>query len=176
MNGIIDWFQATFPPNRIVVLLGGILTAVSGAIAAWLAAHFPGLQLGAAEIAGIMAAALLISIRLLDRWIDQWQRGESIDAAADVEAAFDELGDSPEMEALISALGSLEVVSEAITALRERVEKETETLTPLEITEALEAIAKTAAGPLPAAELDEPAAEPAINAAAEEEPPAHHPA
>lgn len=91
LNGIIDWLQATFPPNRIVVLLGGILTAVSSTAAAWLAAHFPGLALNAPEIAGVLAAAALITIRLLDRWIDQWQKGEGIDFAGDTQALFDEL-------------------------------------------------------------------------------------
>lgn len=164
LNAIIDWFQTTFPPNRIAILLAGVITAVSGSIAAWLATHFPGLSLGAAEIAGVLGAAVLITIRLLDRWLDQWQRGENIDAAADVEAAFNELGESPEMEALINSLGTLEEIGQAVAELRKRVESP-DGLTEADIIDALEEIAEKTAGPAP-----EP-----INAGVEEEAPPHHP-
>lgn len=122
----IDFLQALFPPNRIAVLLGGLLTAVSGSIAAWLAANFPGLNLGAPEVAGVMAAALLITVRLLDRWIDQWQRGEQIDAAADLEMALDDLAADPAVQHALSelaqSLGLNEEIGEKIALLRTRVE------------------------------------------------------
>lgn len=122
LNRIIDYLQAKFPPNRIVVLLGGVLTAVSGTVAAWLAVHFPGLSFGAAEVAGIMAGAVLISIRLLDRWIDQWQKGEKVDYPADIEAALEELGEDPALDHALAAFGTLEGVAQSVGELRTRVE------------------------------------------------------
>lgn len=122
LNRIIDWLQATFPPNRLAILLAGIITAVSGTIAAWLATHFPGISLGAAEIAGVLGAAVLITIRLLDRWLDQWQKGEPIAVHPDVEAALEELSDSPDVHDLFSVLGSLEGTGQAIATLRAAVE------------------------------------------------------
>lgn len=122
LNSIIDWLQATFPPNRVVVLLGGVLTAVSGVIAAWLAIHFPGVKLGAPEVAGVMGAALLISIRLLDRWIDQWQRHEPIAVHHDLEQAINELADDPEVQAAFAAVGTLQAAGKSISDLRAEVE------------------------------------------------------
>ncbi len=120
----IDFLQAQFPPNRIAVLLGGLLTAVSATIAAWLAAHFPGLDLGAPEVAGVLAAAALITIRLLDRWIDQWQLGEQINAQADLEDAFDELTEDPAVQHALTelalSLGLAADVNEKIALIRTR--------------------------------------------------------
>lgn len=122
LNRAVDFLQAQFPPNRIVVLLGGLLTAVSATVSAWLAAHFPGLNLGTAEVAGVLGAAALITIRLLDRWIDQWQRQEPVDYQADLEAALDELADDPTVQDILANLGSVEQAAAVIADLRASVE------------------------------------------------------
>jgi len=122
VNRAIDFLQAQFPPNRLVVLLGGLLTAASATISAWLAAHFPGLNLGAPEVAGVLAAAALITIRLLDRWIDQWQRQEPVNYQADLEAALDELADDPAVQHILANIGTVEQVAHVIADLRTQVE------------------------------------------------------
>lgn len=118
LNPIIDKLQATFPPNRVAILLAGVITAVSGSIAAWTAAHFPGLDLGAAEIAGVLGAAVIITVRLLDRWFDRWQEGEQ---AAEQQAAVAELADSPEAQRLFEAFNTFGVLDRALTELRIRI-------------------------------------------------------
>lgn len=160
---IIDWLQATFPPNRIAILLGGIITAVAGTIAAWLAAHFPGLNLGAPEIAGVLGAALLITIRLLDKWLDQWQAGEPIAVHPDIEAAIEELADSPDVVDLYNALGSLEGIGIALGDLRTRLDSPGDQLLDEDISKELVPIIDTIG-----AVLEQHAAQrdPAINAAA----------
>lgn len=122
LNPIIDKLQALFPPNRIAILLAGMITAVSGSIAAWLAAHFPDLNFGAAEIAGVLGAAVIITVRLLDRWFDRWQEGERVDYQGDVETAVSELAQSPDVHALLGALGTLEGANHALADLRAKVE------------------------------------------------------
>ncbi len=122
LNRIIDWFQATFPPNRIAIALAGIITAVSGSIAAWLAAHFPGLNFGAAEIAGVLGAALLITLRLLDRWFDRWQAKEEIDYGDDIQVALDELAESPEARAFFEALGTFDGIGKMVAEVRARID------------------------------------------------------
>jgi len=122
LNTIIDKVQATFPPNRVVILLAGLITAVSSTASAWLAAHFPGLNLGTVEIAGVLGAAALITIRLLDRWIDQWQHHENINVQADLEGQLDGFVDSPEAQAFFVALGTFHGLGEALATLRSKVE------------------------------------------------------
>lgn len=121
-DAFIDKLQELFPPNRVAILFAGIITAVSGSIAAFLAAHFPGLEFGSAEIAGVLGAAVLITLRLLDRWFDRWQEGERVDYAEDVRLAVEELSDSPEVRELLDeALGSIEGFRRALDELHKKV-------------------------------------------------------
>jgi hypothetical protein len=124
LSRLVDKLQETFPPNRVAILLAGVITAVSGSIAAWIAAHVPGVNLGSAEIAGVLGAAVIVTVRLLDRWFDRWQEGERVDYQADFEDALGELADSPDVHAAISAIGTFEGVSAALADLRVRVENE----------------------------------------------------
>lgn len=164
-GGIIDKLQATFPPNRIVVLLGGVLTALSSTIAAWIAAHCPGLNLGAAEIAGVLAAAAIVTVRLLDRWIDQWQRGEQINTQVDLEAAFEELADGPEVQVALAAIGTLQAVELELAELRARIGGDS--IKRTEVFAELESIGGAVTQFLHEHEL-ESAAPPAVAVAAEE--------
>jgi hypothetical protein len=123
LHRVIDHLQAKLPPNRIVVLLGGLLTAVSATVSAWLAAHFPGLDLGAPEIAGVLGAAALITIRLLDRWLDQWQRNEPIDFEGDIEDLADDLDPLPPgLRRAVVGVETLEDLGVAMTETRQHVE------------------------------------------------------
>lgn len=121
LNPIIEKLQEAFPPNRVALLLAGTITAVSGSIAAWLAAHFPGLNFGSVEIAGILGAAVIVTVRLLDRWFEQWQKGEPVAYDADIEQALAELGDSPDVQSFFAAHGTMEAVGFALNELRARV-------------------------------------------------------
>lgn len=124
INRIVDALQATFPPNRVVLLLGGLITALSSTISAWIAAHFPGLNLGAPEIAGVLAAAALITMRLFDRWLNQWQKGEPIHVERDLDTAINALVDDPEVQHALEAAGTLEAVHTSLEHLRLMLEQE----------------------------------------------------
>jgi hypothetical protein len=145
LNRIVDWLQATFPPNRVVVLLGGVITAVSGTIAAWIATHVPGIQLSTGEVAGVIGATLLISIRLLDRWIDGWQAHEQIHYGEDLEGGFEDLVHAPAVSEVLDAhgVGALEALGHAVSELRGHVEAGG--VQPAEIAQHLDAIAAGAA-------------------------------
>lgn len=124
LNPIIDKLQATFPPNRVAILLAGVITAVSGSIAAWLAAHFPGLNFGSVEIAGVLGAAVIITVRLLDRWFDRWQAKEEVDYGDDIQIALDELAGTPyppSADGAAVALGTLEGVEQMILEIQNRI-------------------------------------------------------
>jgi hypothetical protein len=121
--GIVgDWLQSTFPPNRVAILLAGTITAVSATIAAWVGAHFPGLHLGTAEVAGVLGGAIVITVRLLDRWFDRWQEGEPIHAGDDLESALQDLADSPDVKAFFEAHGTLGGIAHELEELRAKVE------------------------------------------------------
>lgn len=158
VNRIIDFLQAQFPPNRIVVLLGGLLTAVSATVSAWLAAHFPGLDLGPAEVAGVLGAAALITIRLLDRWIDQWQKEEPIDFPADLGLAVEDLAEDPAVEFLLDRLASVDTIVDSMRDLRAAIEAET--VKPAAIAEGLGRFADELSGVLHNFEAEEPAPSP----------------
>lgn len=121
LSTIIDKLQELFPPNRIAIILAGTITAVSGSIAAWLAAHFPGLNFGALEIAGVLTGAVLITVRLLDRWFDRWQEGERVDYQADVGMALEELADTPDAQRFFDSLGALHGFGDALEQLRTKL-------------------------------------------------------
>jgi len=91
LNRIIDKLQATFPPNRIVVLLTPILfMPLAGSVTAWTATHFPGLALSEGIVIGLAGAAALAALTLAYKWLDQWQRGETIDFGADFGEVVDQ--------------------------------------------------------------------------------------
>jgi len=86
LNRLIDTLQAKFPPNRLValalaLLLPTVIVPVSGYVAVWVPAHFPGLpaytpaQYTAFAITGI-GAALLAGITAGYKFIDGWQKKE----------------------------------------------------------------------------------------------------
>jgi hypothetical protein len=123
LNALLDKLQATFPPNRIVVLLTPLLFIPgSAAVTAWVAIHFPGLAIPEGLIVGLSGAAALGALTLAYKWLDQWQKGEPISIHPDIEAALAEAVDSPDVHDLFSVLGSLEGVGQALGDLRTRLD------------------------------------------------------
>lgn len=107
LNRIIDKLQATFPPNRIMLLLAGPIVAASAWISGLVTANIPGVELPVGVVAGVIGAAVLIAVTLIYKWFDQWQRGEPIDFGGDIEAALTEGGE--ELLASCDALSAVEV-------------------------------------------------------------------
>lgn len=122
VNPIIDKLQATFPPNRVCILLAGPIVALSAWLSAILATNVPGAELPTGIIAGVIGAAVLIVITLLYKWFDRWQEGERIDADADVQHALTELANAPEISAFYDALGTFTGLDEALGELTGRIE------------------------------------------------------
>lgn len=143
LNRIIDWLQATFTPNRVVVMLGGVLTGLSATISAWLAAHVPGVHLTSGEITAVALSAAAISVRLLDRWIDGWQAQEPIDFGGDLENAADEFVHDPAVQHAGGAIVGLKALEGQISQLAERVEGGG--AQPAEIVSELDAVGHTLA-------------------------------
>lgn len=169
--GIIgDKVQAAFPPNRVAILLAGPITAASVWVAGFLSTNIPGLNLPVGVIAGIMGAAALITVRLIDRWFDQWQKGEPIDVDGDLDLALDELTDSPELHDLYAALGTMQVVEETLADLKGRIHAGT--VNEAQVANSIESIGAVVNGFL-AQHLEEPeTAAPPAAIATPEQPPA----
>ncbi len=99
LNLLVDKFQATFPPNRLMIALAGPITAASVWLSAWTTAHIPGVELPVGIVAGAIGAAALITITLIYKWFDQWQRHEHVDFGGDLDLALEEFLDNPEAHA-----------------------------------------------------------------------------
>jgi hypothetical protein len=77
LNKIIDYFQAKFPPNRLVALLTAPVAAGVAAGTAWVAQHFPGLPaFSNGELTAFALAGALALITAAYKWIDGWQKHE----------------------------------------------------------------------------------------------------
>lgn len=116
LHRIIDKLQATFPPNRIMLLLAGPIVAASAWFSGLVTANIPGVELPVAVVAGVIGGAVLIAITLIYKWFDQWQRGEPIDFGGDIEAALAEGG-----EELLASRDALTGVGQELADLRNRV-------------------------------------------------------
>lgn len=91
LNRIVDKLQATFPPNRIVVILTPIIFVPASAwIAAWLTSHVPGMEVPAGAVVAVVATAAVSALILAYRWLDGWQRDED----RGYEDALEELADA----------------------------------------------------------------------------------
>jgi hypothetical protein len=77
LNRGIDYLQEKFPPNRVVVLLTPLVfVPVSAVVSAWVAKHFPGVNLSPVVIGGAAAAGALSALATAYKWIDGWQKHE----------------------------------------------------------------------------------------------------
>lgn len=78
LNTLINKLQATFPVNRIVVLLTPLFVSASAWIAGYVAKHFPGLPaFSSGQITAVMIAAAGAAIAAAYKWVDGWQKHEA---------------------------------------------------------------------------------------------------
>lgn len=121
IGSIGDRLQAIFPPNRVMLVLAGPITAASLWLSAWLTANVPGVALPAGVIAGAMGLVGLIVVTLIYKWFDQWQKGEPLAFEEDLNHALDELDQAT--TAFFSAHGTVQGVGAALEELHERISK-----------------------------------------------------
>ncbi len=65
-------------PNRIVAVLTPLVFApLAGAVAAWLAQHFPGVEVTQGSLQNIFIAGALIALAPATQWLHGWQKHEA---------------------------------------------------------------------------------------------------
>jgi hypothetical protein len=70
-------------PNRVVAFLTPIVFApAAGAIATWLARHFPGVRVSPDDLQSIFIAGALIALAPAAQWLHGWQKWEARQAEA----------------------------------------------------------------------------------------------
>jgi peptidoglycan/LPS O-acetylase OafA/YrhL len=86
--GVISSFLDThLQPNRVVTLVGPVVAIISGAVAAWLGTHFPGLGLNTGTTAATItqginfAIGALVTLALQHKWLAGWQQYQATVAA-----------------------------------------------------------------------------------------------
>ena len=71
-------------PNRVVALLTPLVFApLAGAVAAWLAKHFPALGMSKADVQEIFIGGALIALAPALQWLHGWQKHEARQADAE---------------------------------------------------------------------------------------------
>jgi hypothetical protein len=71
-------------PNRIVAVLTPLVFApLAGAVTAWLAEHFPGVEVSAGSLEEIFIAGALIALAPAAQWLHGWQKFEARQADAE---------------------------------------------------------------------------------------------
>jgi hypothetical protein len=74
-------------PNRLVALATPLVFApLAGAVTAWLAEHFPGIQIDQSALEAVFIAGALIALAPAAQWLHGWQKYEArqADAARDL--------------------------------------------------------------------------------------------
>ena len=76
-------------PNRVVALLTPLLFApLAGAVAAWLAEHFPGFQVDKSALEEVFIAGALIALAPAAQWLSGWQKYEARQAELERDVAL----------------------------------------------------------------------------------------
>jgi hypothetical protein len=89
-------------PNRVVALLTPLVFApLAGAIAAWLAENFPGVEVSQSQLEGIFITGALIAFGKSAQWLHGWQKWEEREATAT--AAADQADASAAAVAAVAA-------------------------------------------------------------------------
>jgi hypothetical protein len=77
--------------NRVVAILTPLLFApLAGTCAAWLAEHFPGVDIPAAQLQEVFIAGALIALAPALQWLHGWQKHEARQAEEDAAARAEE--------------------------------------------------------------------------------------
>jgi hypothetical protein len=77
LSDLIDYLQAKFPPNRVVVLLTPLFSAASGWLAVLSAEHTPFLNLSQGQLTAVFIAGAGIVVPAVYKWLDGWQAHEA---------------------------------------------------------------------------------------------------
>lgn len=65
-------------PNRVVAALTPLVFApLAGAVSAWLAAHFPGIDVSPNDVEKVFIAGALIALAPAAQWLHGWQKFEA---------------------------------------------------------------------------------------------------
>ncbi len=96
VSTIGDRLQALFPPNRLMLVLAGPITAGSIWLSAWITANVPGVELPVGVIAGAMGLVGLVVVTLIYKWFDRWQKVESFTVDKELDQVFAELDQATE--------------------------------------------------------------------------------
>ncbi|HKG39810.1 MAG TPA: hypothetical protein VKB25_12530 [Conexibacter sp.] len=76
-------------PNRIVALLTPLVFApLAGAVAAWLAEHFPGIEVDQESLQQIFIAGALVALVPATQWLHGWQKHEARQAELERDVAL----------------------------------------------------------------------------------------
>ncbi len=76
-------------PNRVVAVLTPLLFApLAGAVAAWLAEHFPGVEIDSGSLEQVFIAGALIALAPAAQWLHGWQKYEARQATVEREIAI----------------------------------------------------------------------------------------
>jgi hypothetical protein len=114
-------------PNRVVAVLTPLVFApLAGAVAAWLAEHFPGFSVDQNSLEEIFIAGALIALAPAAQWLHGWQKFEARQAEIERDVAI--------AEAAAPALA----VAAATTEPVEREQEETFGLEELDLDELAE--------------------------------------
>jgi hypothetical protein len=72
-------------PNRLVAVLTPLVFApLAGAVAAWLAKHFPAVDVSQDDLQGVFVAGALIALVPATQWLHGWQKHEARQADAEL--------------------------------------------------------------------------------------------
>jgi hypothetical protein len=72
-------------PNRVVALLTPLVFApLAGAIAAWIAKHFPAVDVSQDDLQQVFVAGALIALVPATQWLHGWQKHEARQADAEL--------------------------------------------------------------------------------------------
>ena len=78
LNAGIDKLQATFPPNRIVVLLTPLVFApAAGFVCAYVAKKIPGVHLDSGDVTAVFIGGATAAVVKAYKWLDRWQASEA---------------------------------------------------------------------------------------------------
>jgi hypothetical protein len=73
-------------PNRLVALLTPLVFApLAGAVAAWLAKHFPAIDVSQDDLQQVFIAGALIALVPATQWLHGWQKHEARQADAELQ-------------------------------------------------------------------------------------------